>query len=86
MNQAIFIDFQQFQERVFENHVSYVSIALCNGTHVHLNTGQYCSSVKNGLSSTRDQVRFFKTVSEEQDYLFFAKKKSAFVQHDRVSF
>lgn len=59
-------DFQQFQERMFEISVSYVSVALCNGSCVCFNTGQCCGSVKNGLSSTRDQVRLFKTVSKER--------------------
>lgn len=71
---------------MFENHVSYVSVASCNGNCAHLNTGQYCGSVKKGLSSTGDQVRLFKTASEEQDCPFFVKKKIkfAFIQHDRV--
>lgn len=61
---------------MFENHVSYISVASCNSNCAHLNTGQYFSSVKNGLSSTGDQVRLFKTVSEEQDYPFLVKKKN----------
>ena len=42
-------------------------VAVCNGNGACLNPGHYCGSVRNGLSSTGDQVRLFKTIAKEQD-------------------